>query len=244
MPTEVRKTTVTLQIATLFKKIIGNCWKDVGTFLGVPEDELDSIDKSNKSDQEKAGAMLKLWRDREGHRATVGRLETALNQIEQQRIADTLLDIARTEKRREGERKGNESEEHLETCSSPLKEGENGLNQTRDKGVSPEMMQSTAGEVNASRTGGMEQSERGDEPRGERWNLDELKRVERLEKVRQRNLKLKTGVDERPRIQQNRRRNYLFEMRHSLQVGVAVESSTDQLAHANSTTLKITILLA
>ena len=75
------------------------------------------------------------------------------------------------------------------------KEGENGLNQTRDKGVSPEMMLSTAGEVNASRTGGMEQSERGDEPRGERWNLDESKRVERLEKVRQRNLlKLKTGV--------------------------------------------------
>ena len=75
------------------------------------------------------------------------------------------------------------------------KEGENGLNQTRDKGVSPEMMLSTAGEVNASRTGGMEQSERGDEPRGERWSLDELKRVERLEKVRQSNLsKIKTRV--------------------------------------------------
>lgn len=57
------------------------------------------------------------------------------------------------------------------------------------------MMLSTAGEVNASRTGGMEQSERGDEPRGERWSLDELKRVERLEKVRQSNfLKLKTRV--------------------------------------------------
>ena len=93
MQTELRKTTVTLRIATLFKKIIGNCWKDVGVFLWVLEDELDSIDKSNKSDQEKAGAMLKLWRDREGHRATVGRLETALNQIEQQRIADRLLGI-------------------------------------------------------------------------------------------------------------------------------------------------------
>lgn len=57
------------------------------------------------------------------------------------------------------------------------------------------MMLSTAGEVNASRTGGMEQSERGDEPRGERWSLDELKRVERLEKVRQSNLlKIKTRV--------------------------------------------------
>lgn len=56
------------------------------------------------------------------------------------------------------------------------------------------MMLSTAGEVNASRTGGMEQSERGDEPRGERWSLDEFKRVERLEKVRQSNLKLKTRV--------------------------------------------------
>lgn len=56
------------------------------------------------------------------------------------------------------------------------------------------MMLSTAGEVNASRTGGMEQSERGDEPRGESRNLDELKRVERLEKVRQSNLKLKTRV--------------------------------------------------
>ena len=34
-----------------------------------------------------------------------------------------------------------------------------------------------------------------DEPRGERWSLDELKRVERLEKVRQNNLlKLKTRV--------------------------------------------------
>ena len=89
----MRKTTVTLQIATLFKKIIGNCWKDVGAFLGVPEDELDSIDKSNKSDQEKAGAMLKLWRDRKGHSATVGRLETALNRNKQQRIAHTLLGI-------------------------------------------------------------------------------------------------------------------------------------------------------
>lgn len=57
------------------------------------------------------------------------------------------------------------------------------------------MMLSTAGEVNASRTGGMEQSERGDEPRGERRNLDESKRVERLEKVRQSNfLKRKTRV--------------------------------------------------
>ena len=75
------------------------------------------------------------------------------------------------------------------------KEGENGLNQTRDKGVSPEMMLSTAGEVNASRTGGMEQSERGDEPRGERRNLDESKRVELLEKVRQSNFsKRKTRV--------------------------------------------------
>lgn len=122
--TELRKTTVTLRIATLFKKIIGNCWIDVGAFLEVPEDELDSIDKSNKSDQEKAGAMLKLWRDREGHRATVGRLETALNQIEQQRIADRLLDIAREEKLREGERKGEEAEEHQETCSSPLEGSE------------------------------------------------------------------------------------------------------------------------
>ena len=90
MQTELRKTTVTLRIATLFKKIIGNCWKDVGAFLRVPAD---SIDKSNKSDQEKAGAMLKLWRDREGHFATVGCLETALNPIEQQRIADRLLGI-------------------------------------------------------------------------------------------------------------------------------------------------------
>ena len=91
--TEERETIVTLQIATLFKTIIGNCWKNVGVFLSVPEDELDNIDKSNKSDQEKAGAMLKLWRDREGHRATVGLLETALNRIKQQRIADTLLGI-------------------------------------------------------------------------------------------------------------------------------------------------------
>lgn len=57
------------------------------------------------------------------------------------------------------------------------------------------MMLSTAGEVNASRTGGMEQSERGDEPRGERRNLDESKRVELLEKVRQSNFsKRKTRV--------------------------------------------------
>lgn len=30
------------------------------------------------------------------------------------------IDIAREEKRREGERKGHESREHQETCSSPL----------------------------------------------------------------------------------------------------------------------------
>ena len=88
---ELRKSFVTLKMATRLKKVLGSCWKDVGAFLEIFEDELDSIEKSNKSDQEKAGAMLKLWRDWKGTKATVGDLEDVCNQLGKKRIAEMLL---------------------------------------------------------------------------------------------------------------------------------------------------------
>lgn len=88
---ELRESFVTLKMATRLKKVLGSCWKDVGAFLEIFEDELDSIEKSNKSDQEKAGAMLKLWRDWKGTKATVGDLEDVCNQLGKKRIAEMLL---------------------------------------------------------------------------------------------------------------------------------------------------------
>lgn len=78
-------------MATRLKKVLGSCWKDVGADLEIFEDELDSIEKSNKSDQEKAGAMLKLWRDWKGTKATVGDLEDVCNELGKKRIAEMLL---------------------------------------------------------------------------------------------------------------------------------------------------------
>ena len=41
--------------------------------------------------REKGGAVLQSWRDKEGSRATVGRLESVLIAMEKKRIAEKLL---------------------------------------------------------------------------------------------------------------------------------------------------------
>ena len=88
---ELRKSVVTQMLATHFKDEIGNCWKDLGTFLGVPECELRNIEIDYDKVREKGGAVLQSWRDKKGSRATVGRLESVLIAMEKKRIAEKLL---------------------------------------------------------------------------------------------------------------------------------------------------------
>ena len=88
---ELRKSVVTQMLATLFKDEIGNCWKDLGTFLGVPESILRNIEIDYDRVREKGGAVLQSWRDKEGSKATVGRLESLLIAMEKKRIAEKLL---------------------------------------------------------------------------------------------------------------------------------------------------------
>ena len=87
----MRKSVVTLRLATLFRDEIGNCWKDLGTFLGVPESILRNIEIDYDRVREKGGAVLRSWRDEKGCRATVGRLESVLIAMEKKRIAEKLL---------------------------------------------------------------------------------------------------------------------------------------------------------
>ena len=87
----MRKSVVTQRLATLFKDEIGNCWKDLGTFLGVPESILHNIEIDYDRVREKGGAVLQSWRDKEGSKATVGRLESLLIAMGKKRIAEKLL---------------------------------------------------------------------------------------------------------------------------------------------------------
>lgn len=114
---ELRKLTFTQGMEALIKSEIGNFYENLGALLGVREGDLDDIETRYSRPTQKGGAVLRNWRDREGPRATVGRLETALNRLGKKRIAVMLLDIAGEEKRTE-----DGSEEHRKTFSSPLED--------------------------------------------------------------------------------------------------------------------------
>ncbi|XP_022792913.1 uncharacterized protein LOC111331946 [Stylophora pistillata] len=200
---------------------MGNCWKDLGTILNVPESEVRNIEVDYFHACDKGFAVLQSWRDREGNDASVKRLVDALIEIRMKRNADHLLAVVRKEKRRQSQQKGDKSEKYQETCGSPVevcdKEDETGKHQASEREGSSEAMSSTSEEVNASRTQNTEQSERIDETGSEKMKLDELR--ESLQKVREMDqavTRIKSRVDELPRRQQSTRKNEPFEMMRSL----------------------------
>lgn len=88
---KLRGSVVTQKLATRFKDPIGNCWKDLGPYLELPESELHNIDTDYVQAREKGGAVLQSWRDKKGCKATVGHLVSVLHKIGMKRIADELL---------------------------------------------------------------------------------------------------------------------------------------------------------
>ncbi|XP_022786058.1 uncharacterized protein LOC111326349 [Stylophora pistillata] len=217
---ELRKSVVTLKIATLCNKHIGSCWKKVGIFLGVDEAEICNIESDYGKVRDKGGAVLQSWRDKNGSNATVGRLESTLIAIGMKRIAEKLLDIAREEIGRESEQNGDGSVEQQDTCSSPVegdKEGETGQRPTREREVSPETMPGTSGEVDAPRTRDIEQSERSDKTASSQRKLNELRQsIEKVREMNQAVTRIKARVDELPSRQLNTGRNEPFDTTNSL----------------------------
>ena len=87
----MRKSVVTQRLATLFKEDIGNCWSDLGPFLEVPESEIRNIGNDYHKARDKGFALLQSWRDKDGCKATMGRLESVLTARGKKRIAEKLL---------------------------------------------------------------------------------------------------------------------------------------------------------
>ncbi|PFX24240.1 hypothetical protein AWC38_SpisGene11186 [Stylophora pistillata] len=116
------KTIVSKRIAVLCKEDMGNCWKDLGTILNVPESEVRNIEVDYFHACDKGFAVLQSWRDREGNDASVKRLVDALIEIRMKRNADHLLAVVRKEKRRQSQQKGDKSEKYQETCGSPVED--------------------------------------------------------------------------------------------------------------------------
>lgn len=72
---------------------IGTCWKELGTKLNISASKIHNIDDECKRNREKASQLLLSWKQTNGHRATIGILETALIDIDRKDIAEKLLSM-------------------------------------------------------------------------------------------------------------------------------------------------------
>jgi len=66
-------------------------WKKLATALELGEANLRKIRKENKTDREKAYAVLTMWTDKEGEDATVERLIDTLEKIAKSRPVEKML---------------------------------------------------------------------------------------------------------------------------------------------------------
>lgn len=206
---ELRNSTVTSKTIVLSQEDIGNCWKDLGILLGVPEGVINNIGADYDRARERGFAVLEFWKEKRGSSATVGCLEKALIKIHKKSIAEKILGIVREEKPIESEHN-----------DSPEKEGDAGQRPTRERGGSTETMPSTSEEVNTLRTRDVAQSEMRDEAGREKRHLDDLK--ECIGKVEKMNEVVKSMLDGLPRRQPKTGRNdEPLKMMHSLLMEVA-----------------------
>ena len=75
-----KKAVTLVEIAEIMKDLEGN-WEELATVVQLGEEDLRKIRKENKTDLEKAYAVLTMWTDEEGERATMGRLVDTLEKI-------------------------------------------------------------------------------------------------------------------------------------------------------------------
>ena len=79
-----------MEIAEIMKDLEGS-WEELATVLQLGVDDLRKIRKENKTDREKAYAVLTMWTDEEGERATIGRLVDTLEKIAKRRPVKKML---------------------------------------------------------------------------------------------------------------------------------------------------------
>ena len=88
-PSSLRATQVSHYRLTKLSKALGSNWRKLGNSLGVSEQQLEYIDKRNKSENDKGKDMLDEWKRTSGDAATLVALQEALKKAEM----DDLLDI-------------------------------------------------------------------------------------------------------------------------------------------------------
>lgn len=88
-PSSLRATQVSHYRLTKLSKALGSNWRKLGNSLGVSEEQLENIDKRNKSENDKGKDMLDDWKRTSSDAATLVALQEALKKAEM----DDLLDI-------------------------------------------------------------------------------------------------------------------------------------------------------
>jgi len=86
-----RKKDVTLVEIARMMEDVESSWKQLATALELGEANLRKIRKENKTDREKAYAVLTMWTDKEGEDATVERLIDTLEKLEKIRPVEKML---------------------------------------------------------------------------------------------------------------------------------------------------------
>ncbi|XP_022786059.1 uncharacterized protein LOC111326350 [Stylophora pistillata] len=90
---KLREKVVTLQGCMSIQDDAGNCWRELGAYLQIPEGELCNIEKQHRLAKDSGYAVLQSWRNRKGSDATVGCLSDAFESIGKKRIAEKLLGV-------------------------------------------------------------------------------------------------------------------------------------------------------
>ena len=70
-------------------------WKTVGNYLGIPSEELTTIEYANKTEYQRKVAVLDIWYRREGKSASCWKLANILNQHGLQNFVESLCKFIR-----------------------------------------------------------------------------------------------------------------------------------------------------
>jgi len=70
---------------------VGKCWNDLGIMLNLPDATIRNVDDDFRRSREKAKAILRIWKERNGDAATVGSLADALEEVKMKEIAQRLI---------------------------------------------------------------------------------------------------------------------------------------------------------
>lgn len=71
-------------------------WKITGRFFGLPREKLTAIEHDNDTEEQRRVALLDVWGEREGKRATCFKLAEVLHQGERSDLVEVLCDAIKT----------------------------------------------------------------------------------------------------------------------------------------------------